>query len=253
MSNRKEPTGKERMLRPPPSDPNLRPARFEFDIEKAYTQEQLAKIGAIALIWDRIEDRIGFLMLVTFQHSFSSFGMWLEFQKSIKSLDRRIELLRKFAEESQILTDDARLAIKQAFDAVLEYRKYRNAIVHSSVFDHKNGIATHIDHRDKPWQVLVTVEALSTFYDNLVALDRELMEIDLLYRMAEGKGRVIVNDPSTGKPEKDQFKALHERAVPQQTEKVIENQKKRQLLPIFPDAHMIIPKFEVIEVTPDKK
>src|SRR5579885_2177985 len=167
------------MLRPPPRDLSLRPARFEFDIEKAYTQEQLAKIGAIALIWDRIEDRVQFLMLITFEHSFPSFGLWLEFQKSISKLERRIELLRKFADESKILSDQARNSIKAAFDAVLEYRKYRNAIVHSSVFDHKKGIATHIDHSHKPWQVLVTIDALKTFYDNLVALDSELMEIDL--------------------------------------------------------------------------
>ena len=61
---RKEPTGKERMLRPPPSDLSLRPSRFEQNIEAAYSQEQLAKIGAIALIWNRIEHRIEYLMLV---------------------------------------------------------------------------------------------------------------------------------------------------------------------------------------------
>jgi len=246
----KEPTGNERMLRSPPSDPKLRPARFEFDLEKAYTPEQLAKVGAIALIWNRIEYRIEFLMMVTFEHSFPSLTMWLEFQKSIKRLDRRIELLRKFAEENEILTTEAKNCIKISFDAVLEYRKYRNAIVHSFVFDHENGIGTHVNDADKPLQVLLTVDALQVFYNNLVALDNELMETDILYRMAGGDGRVIVNDPKTGKPEKDQLKALRERAVPQQIEKIIVHQSKRKVLPTFPDAHLIVPKDEVISVTP---
>ena len=43
------PTGQERMKRIPPTDLNLRPRKFEFDPKKAYTPEQLAEIGAIAL------------------------------------------------------------------------------------------------------------------------------------------------------------------------------------------------------------
>lgn len=238
------------MLRPPPSDPNLRPQIFESDLEKAYTTGQLAKIGAIAIIWNRIEHRVEFLMMVAFDRAFPSFGMWMELLKSIKSLDRRMELLLQFAKESKVLTEKARNCIKVAFNAIHEYRKYRNAIVHSFVFDHANGIATHVDHTDKQWQVLVKIDALQTLYDNLLALDSELMEIDLLYRMARGDGRVIVNDPKTGKPEMDQAKALHERAVPEQTDRVLVYQKKRTVLPTFPDAHLVKPKVLVVSVTP---
>lgn len=253
MTKRPEPTGKERMRRTPPSDLSLRPKRFEFDVEKAYTQEQLAKIAAIALVWNQIEARIEFLMFVTFDHSFSSLSMWLEVLRSIKSLDRRMELLSKFAEENKILNDAAKKCIKTAFDGVKDYRKYRNGIVHSYIFDHEKGIATHIDHTDKPWQILLTIEALTVLYDNLVLLSNELMEIDLLYRMAGGEGRVIVNNPKTGKPEADQKKALRERAVPDQLKKVLVHQKKRKPLPTFPDAHLFLPKVPTIHVTPDPK
>jgi hypothetical protein len=250
-SERKNPTGKERMLRSPPKDPRLRPERFEFDLEKAYTSEQLARIGAIALTWNRIEQRIEFLMMMAFQDSFPSWRIWSEIQQGISKLDRRISLLREISDESDILTAEAKSSIKNAFDAVFEYRRYRNAIVHSYVFDHKNGIATHVDHAHKPWQVLLTIDALNVLYDNLLALDVELMEIDLLFRMAGGHGRVIVNDPKTGRPERDQAKALRERAVPDQTKKVIVNQKKRKVLPTFPDAHLMIPKVGVIKMTPE--
>lgn len=192
-------------------------------------------------------------MMVAFQRSFSSFGMWMEMQKSIRSLDRRIGLLKTFANENETLTDEAKLSIKLAFDAVIEYRQYRNAVVHSYVFDHNNGIATHVDHADKAWQVLVTQEALNTLYTNLTVLDYELSEVDLLYRMARGQDSVIVNDPLTGKPEKDQQKALRGRAVPEQTKKVVEHQQKRNKMPMFPDVHLILPKVEPITVTPNEK
>lgn len=250
MKKKKEPTGKERMLRPPPSDLSLRPKIYEFDVEKAYTPAQLAKIGAIALKWNQVEAKIEFLTTVAFQRSFSSFGMWLEMQKSIRSMDRQVSLLRAFANESKTLTDEAKTVIKVAFDAAIEYRQFRNAIVHSYVFDHTNGIANHIDHSDKPWQVLVTQEALNTLYSNLYELDYELSEVDLLFRMARGQDSVIVNDPATGKPEKDQQKALRERAVPDQVKKVIERQQKRQKMPMFPDVHLIVPKVGPITITP---
>jgi len=90
----------------------------------------------------------------------------------------------------------------------------------------------------------------NTLYANLTVLDYELSEVDLLYRMARGQDSVIINDPLTGKPEKDQPKALRERAIPEQTKKVIVHQQRRNKMPMFPDVHLILPKVEPITVTP---
>lgn len=249
----KEPTGKERMRRRAPSDLSLRPKRFEFDIKKAYSQEQLAEIGAIALVWNQIEAHVQSLMFIAFHSFFPSFGVWIEILKKIKTIDGHIDILRKYADENDILDDKAKACIKSAFDAVLEYRTYRNGIVHSSVFDHEKGIAVYFDPRSEPWQILLTIEALTALYDRLVLLKSELVQIDLLYRIAEGEGRVQVMNPKTGQPEHDQQKALRERAVPEQTARVLLHQNKRQSLPPlpkFPDAHLILPKMEDEEIPP---
>jgi hypothetical protein len=143
----KEPTGKERMRRPPPTDLNLRPKRIEFDIKKAYTQEQLSEVGAIALIWNQIEATIEFLLFIVVDppSGAAGFPVWLEILKRLNSLDGMIDILRLQSDENEILDDVAKKVIKTALDAVLEYRTYRNGIVHSSVFDHEKGIAQYVD------------------------------------------------------------------------------------------------------------
>jgi hypothetical protein len=70
---------------------------------------------------------------------------------------------------------------------------------------------------------------------------------------ASNNGRVIVNDPKTGKSEKDQHKALAERVVPDQIKKIIQHQEKRKILPKFPDAYLVKPKIETITITPEEK
>lgn len=58
---KQEPTGQEIMRRRPPSDLGSRPARFEFDPYKAYSLDQLAKIGAVAVKFTQLEHMIDFV------------------------------------------------------------------------------------------------------------------------------------------------------------------------------------------------
>jgi len=251
----KEPTGKERMRRHAPKDLSLRPKRIESDIKKAYTQEQLTEIGAITLIWNQITAFITFLLYVVVDPSSSTASsyVWSEILKRLNNLDETIAILCSRSEESDILNDDAKKAIRLALDAVLEYRRYRNGIVHSSVFDHEKGIAQYIDSNKTVWQILLTKEALTAFYERLVILKDELRAIDALYRISQGSRRVTRMNDKTGQPEPDQPKALREKSVPEQTARVLIYQGKRlalKPLPKFPDEHLIFPKMRPVEIHP---
>jgi hypothetical protein len=151
-----------------------------------------------------------------------------------RSLTFEIELLRSYFNENDILNQQAKDTIKQSFDAVLEYRTYRNAIVHSYAFDHAKGIAQFWDPSREVWQILVTNEALNAFYDRLFILKNELREIDMLSRIAQGPRRITVLNDQTRLPEPDQPKALREQAVPEQTAKLLLHQNKRLSLPPLP-------------------
>src|SRR5262249_31478948 len=185
--------------------------------------------------------------------STASFYVWSEILKRLNNLDATIDILRSQSVKSDILNDGAKKAIKTALDAVIEYRTYRNGIVHSSVFDHEKGIAQYIDSTKNVWQILLTKEALTAFYERLVILKDELRTIDALYRISQGSRRVTIMNDKTGQPEPDQPKALREKGVPQQTARILIYQRKRlalKPLPKFPDDHLILPKMQPVEIHP---
>jgi hypothetical protein len=71
--------------------------------------------------------------------------------------------------------------------------------------------------------------------------------------MSHGEKRITVLNDQTFQPEPDQSKALREKAVPEQTAKVLLYQFKRLSLPPlpkFPDDIENLPKMEIIEVNP---
>jgi hypothetical protein len=228
QAERPRPTGKERMKRRPTS---ARPIRFEFDIKKAYSPDQLREVGAIALIWNQIEASIHWILFVAAEPKNT---LSVKLAGQTRSVKYDIDLLRSYFNENDILSQQAKDTIKQTFDAVLEYSTYRNAIVHSFAFDHAKGIAQFIDPSREVWQILVTIEALTAFYDRLVILKNELREVDMFSRIAQGPRRITVLNDQTHLLEPDQPKALREKAVPEQTAKLLLHQKERLSLPPLP-------------------
>jgi hypothetical protein len=88
-----EPTGKERMKRRHPE--GAPPTRFEQDIKKAYTQDQLYEVGAITLLWNQIEASIDFLLFIVLSSSSLHYTIWMGMMAKIQSLEGKIEILRK--------------------------------------------------------------------------------------------------------------------------------------------------------------
>jgi hypothetical protein len=238
------PTGYERMKRIPPRDLELRPKRYEFDPKKAYQKKQLAELGAISIIWNQVETQIDYLgSHILFMPS----NLWVKAELSnVVSMTGKIALIRTCLEHAHILDDDAKKTIEISLQGVVEHRKYRNAVIHHQVYDHKKGIGSFIAENGKPYQVMITYEALSGLYRRLELLVKEVTSISgLLMLEVSPPGFVRVMDPKTGKPDTDQPKALRERAVPAATKEVLRHQQDRLSLPplpLFPDARRVRPK-----------
>ena len=232
------------MKRTPPKDLSLMPKRVEFDPKKAYQKKQLAEIGTVSIIWNQMEATIDFLgsHILFFT---SPFYVKLGLVNAL-NLTSKIELLRVCAKHPKILDDKAKSCIESALLAVIEYRTYRNAVIHHQIYDHKKGIGLYINERGKPSQILVSFEALSALSKRLIILKQELIEIDLLFRLElSPPGSIQISDPKTGKPVADLQRALREQAVPEQTRRVLRYQKERlslPQLPLFPDARRVRPK-----------
>jgi len=222
---RAAPKPRHRMKRPQPRD--AIPIRGENDIKKVYTQEQLAEIGAIALTWNVIEINIDFVLLTALSYPIS---VWVEIAKSIGSLDRKIAILRLYTERNSILTDEAKRALKDSFDAILELKDYRNLIVHSVPFNVDQGIASVMGKSAKATQVLITNEALQGLQARIQLLLAEIPHVDLLLRLGDYQGAKAVYRTLT-----DPAGIRRTRDVPLQMANLIQQQNKRKALPPLPE------------------
>src|SRR5580704_15399932 len=106
---KKLPSGQEIMKRRAPSDLSLRPARFEFDPKKAYTTEQLAEIGAIALKWNQIEAHIEFVATFIL---FTKSPFWLRLSTTkILGAKSKLNLLKECLKHAELLDDKSKQCI----------------------------------------------------------------------------------------------------------------------------------------------
>jgi hypothetical protein len=238
-SKTKSPSGKERMKRVAPDDLSLRPTKFEFDPKKAYSAEQLAEIGAIALKMNQIEAHIDF---IGSHILFSKTPFWLQIAtNNALSMDKKLDLLGECLDRSVLMDDKSKNCIRDCFAEVKQCRAYRNAIIHHHIYDHEKGIGTFIDQKKKSYQILVSIEALTTLYSIMCSLLLEVREVDMLFRIetdAQRPGRMDEN----GKFEKFDEEFLKTNVMPDIMKRIVELQKARKelhKLPHFPDADLI--------------
>lgn len=218
------------------------PGRRVEDPKQAYTSDQLAEIGGITLLWNSVEGFVDWLIKVALDLPLEV--MW-EVASRIAGMEAKIEILRLRAARSEILDDDARACIKLSLDAVGEYKKYRDNIVHSVPYDIDRGIAHRVNRRAELLQTLVTLEALTGLYQRMKLVLDELREVDLLFRLADERSPIVVR-PAAGK-ELDQLELRRRLAVPQQTARLRDRQQARlslPLLPLFPDEASVAEQME---------
>jgi hypothetical protein len=141
--------------------PDARPGRRVEDPKEAYSTEQLAEVGAIILIWNQIDTLIDWLVHIALRLPLLLF--W-DVVRRINGMNAKVQLLRLAAERSEILNDTARKHIKITFDAVVEYKRYRDNIAHSVPYDIDKGIVHTFKNGTEMTQTLVTLQALSGLY-----------------------------------------------------------------------------------------
>jgi len=219
-----KPSAPQRMSRKLAKD--AKPGRRPEDPKEAYTQEQLAEVGAIALIWNQIDNFLNFLIYIALQPPL--YMLW-EVGRRLRGTHAKIELLRIAAERSKLLNDEARECIKYTLDGVVECNRHRDKLIHSFPFDTDKGIVSAFKHHTDIVQMLVKTGALSGLYQRMKLILDELREIDLLYRLADEDGARAVYPE-----ERDPLERRRIRDVPMQTAQAQARQSKRKALPPLP-------------------
>jgi hypothetical protein len=237
---KKAPTGKEVMKRRTPENLSLRPTRFESDPKKAYTTEQLAEIGAITLRWNQIEGAIEFIATVIV-FAKSPFWLRISIQKYMRA-NSKLSLLKEYLNHTTLLDSVTTQCILDTFAQVEQCRAYRNAIIHHHIYDHKEGIGQYIDESHSPFQILVSIDALTTLYKILCSLLDELQQIDLLFRIETDAQTPGQRDKTTGKFRPFDAEKLKRDIIPTYVNQLKALQASRiemRQLPKFPDADLV--------------
>jgi hypothetical protein len=228
------------MKRRAPTELSLRPAKIEFDPKKAYTADQLAEMGAIALKSTQIDAHIDF---IGSHILFAKTPFWVRLATDrALSTKAKLQLLKECLKRSTLLDEKSINCIHGCFSEIEQCRAYRNAILHHHIYDHEKGIGAYIDESSSAYQILVSIEALTALYGILDALLNEVREIDMLFRIetdAQRPGRMDENT-STFRPFSDEY--LKANIVPEHRKRLLklqETRKKLKKLPKFPDADLI--------------
>ena len=236
----KSPTGQEIMKRRAPTHLALRPTKFESDPKRAYTVEQLAEIGAITLKWNQIEAHIDFIgSFILFPKS--PFWLRIAIDKKLGT-NSKLTLLKEYLGHVTLLDDLSKECITDCFSQIEQCRTYRNAIIHHHIYDHAKGIGTYVDDSHAPYQILVSIDALSALYGILCAVLEELREIDLLFRIETDAQRPGRLDTTTGEFQTFDDDELRKNIIPEIRKRLMAlrmSRKKLPKLPKFPDADLI--------------
>lgn len=109
------------------------------DIRRDLSPEQLAGIGAIAIAWNEIE----FMLDVALYSGEELAASCLQDDLPRRRLDDKIKHARKAADRWRLPADYLN-SIELTASAFSDLKELRNAVIHSRVFDERNGIGHRI-------------------------------------------------------------------------------------------------------------
>ena len=140
------------------------------------------------------------------------------------------------------MDDKVKSCVYGCFAEVEQCRAYRNAIIHHHIYDHAKGIGSYIDVSKSNYQILVSIDALTTLYNILCSLLLEVREIDVVFRIETDAQRPGHLDQATGEFRTFDDAYLKKTILPEHTKRILKLQdarKKLQKLPQFPDADLV--------------
>jgi hypothetical protein len=197
------------------------------DVKKDLTEKQLAAFGAATLAYNILEDQIDALLYVV-----TNVPDWLakEVSSRIHGLDGKIAIIHKAIENSGLDTLKERDLAHDSIAAFGTYKKDRDALIHSRILNAAIGIGLSEKTRGKhDFEVLLTEDALNTYYEHVVALEKELSSLGSLLGGTNALRLSASDDPN---------RSRYEEAVRVHRVQFQENQHHRQSLrplPKFPD------------------
>jgi len=139
---------------------------------------RLQMIGAIALQWNFIEDVVDECLQVVL----GLVELGTDVTSRINGMDGKTAILHKAIKANKFFNDGEKKLLKTAFDAISEYKKYRDGIIHARVPSPSANVALTAPNRGDAYYIIVATVALELVYQRLELMGDEIVGA---YRLLE--------------------------------------------------------------------
>lgn len=171
------------MLRPAPKS---RSGSSRQDVKKDFSRDQLAGIGAVVMVWNELEFMLDCAL-------YSGEELPAEcFQDDLpkRGLDEKVRQVGQAAEKWG-LPETFIASIRASAKAFSDLKNYRNAVVHSRIYDSQTAICNRIKRSGDIEEVLITPQSLNWLYEQIAILRYEMRCViavfDLVRNTATGE------------------------------------------------------------------
>ena len=154
------------MLRPAPKS---RSGSSQQDVKKDFSNDQLARIGAVVMVWNELE----FMLDCALYSGEELPAKCLEDDLPKRRLDEKVKQVG-WAAEKWGLPDSFIASIRASAKAFSILKDCRNAVVHSRIYDSQTAICNRIKRSGEIEEVLLTIEALNWLYEQIDILRHEI-------------------------------------------------------------------------------
>jgi hypothetical protein len=164
-------------------------------MKQELTIRQLAAIGAIALACNELELAVDTMLLAVIGQPHSAL---LEVSSGrINNMGDKIATIKEGVAHIGLNQDDQK-QIKEALDIFIRFTVYRDAINHARIMNLLGRVRLDPKSRGTKSATLFSDDALNSFYDHLIALEKELSSAAMLIKGTSTLKSLAADDPKKG-------------------------------------------------------
>jgi hypothetical protein len=137
-----------------------RPSHFDwsaYNVRTDVDKEKLQLIGAICLEWNFIEDIVDYALFHAWEMQWDAS---VEVASRINGMEGKFAIIKRCVRTVARHPEPIPSIIDTTIDAVAEYKRYRDGVVHARLLDPKSNVATLSVNRGRADEVLISNDAL---------------------------------------------------------------------------------------------
>jgi hypothetical protein len=198
----------------------------EYDVRTDVDKEQLQLIGGVCLEWNFIEDMLDYVLFNAWEMNWDAS---VEVASRINGMEGKFAIIKGCVRTVKRHPEPIPSIVDTTINAMAEYKRYRDGVIHARLLDPKSDIATTSVNRGRSDEVLVGKDALDGLLTRLQILSGEMVAL------ANALAYTFIDDFDNYTPKRGEPLQRFQAYIAQ----IQEHQKRRlslAALPAFPQA-----------------